>query len=53
MFNNSLMYKQVEPDLRLQSVPLCRGLFETFLGGSSVVPDARAAWAAGERLVPR
>ncbi|PSC74267.1 chalcone-flavanone isomerase [Micractinium conductrix] len=36
-------------DLSVTSAGLCRGLFEIFLGSSSVVPDARKEWAAGAR----
>ncbi|KAL6782242.1 hypothetical protein ACKKBG_A06070 [Auxenochlorella protothecoides x Auxenochlorella symbiontica] len=35
--------------LCIKSASLCRALFETFLGESSVVPEARAVWAAGAR----
>ena len=40
---------QVKPDLTIESVGLCRALFEVYSGGSSVVPEAKAAWAEGAR----
>lgn len=45
----SALCVQAKPELRIESPMLCRALFETFLGSESVVPDARAAWAAGAR----
>ena len=36
---------QAKPDLQVESAGLCRALFETYLGDSSVVPDAKATWA--------
>jgi hypothetical protein len=42
---------QARPQLRVESPMLCRALFEVFLGSESVVPDARAAWAAGARAL--
>jgi hypothetical protein len=39
----------VAPDLQIESVQLCRGLFEVFLGSDSVVPDARAQFAEGAK----
>lgn len=38
-----------QASLCIKSASLCRALFETFLGESSVVPEARAVWAAGAR----
>ena len=40
---------QARPALRVDSPMLCRALFEVFLGQDSIVPDARATWAAGAR----
>ena len=40
---------QAEPDLRIDSPGMCRALFEVYLGGSTVVPEAKAAWAKGAR----
>lgn len=40
---------QVQPDFKIQSVQLCRGLFEVFLGSDSVVPDAKRQWAQGAK----
>ena len=37
--------------LRLQSVPLCRGLFEVFLGSDSIVPEAKKSWAQGAQTL--
>jgi hypothetical protein len=37
------------PELDIASPSLARGLFEIFLGGSPVVPEARAAWCSGAR----
>lgn len=37
------------PELVVASPSLARGLFETYLGGSPVVPEARAAWCGGGR----
>ena len=40
---------RLRPDAVIPSQPLCRALFEVFLGADSVVPDGRAAFAAGAR----
>ena len=40
---------QVSVDKRFESATLCRSLFEQWLGGSTVVPDARESFAAGVR----
>lgn len=37
------------PDLRIESPGMCRALFEVYLGGSSVVPDAIPIWAEGTK----
>lgn len=37
------------PGASIASPGLSRALFEVYLGSSSVVPEARAAWVAGER----
>jgi len=42
-------YATLKPELRVQSLALCRGLFETFMGSSSVVPEGRPLWAAGAK----
>lgn len=39
------------PDLTVASASLARGLFEIYLGGSPIVPEARAEWAKGARLL--
>ena len=44
-----VLFMQAKPELRIESPMLCRALFETYLGSESVVPEARAAWAAGAR----
>lgn len=44
-------YAQAQPELRIRSATLCRALFELFLGGSPVVPDARADWVKGAKLL--
>ncbi len=46
-----LPHPQAQPELRIRSATLCRALFELFLGGSPVVPDARAAWVKGAKLL--
>ena len=38
-------------ELTIPSAGLCRALFEVYLGESSVVPTARAAWAKGARAL--
>ncbi|GAX83469.1 hypothetical protein CEUSTIGMA_g10894.t1 [Chlamydomonas eustigma] len=42
-------YKEVKPELRIRSLSLSRGLFETFLGSNSVVPKGLQVWAAGAK----
>ena len=42
---------QAKPQLRVESPMLCRALFEVYLGGDSVVPEARSAWAGGARML--
>ena len=42
---------QVSPELRIDSASLCRALFEVYLGDSSVVPDAKSAWAQGAKAL--
>ncbi|BDA46693.1 probable chalcone-flavonone isomerase [Coccomyxa sp. Obi] len=44
-------YSLAKPELRVESPMLCRALFEVYMGSESVVPDARAAWAAGARTL--
>ncbi|GFR43682.1 hypothetical protein Agub_g4790 [Astrephomene gubernaculifera] len=44
-------YAQAKPELRIRSPSLCRGLFEIFLGGRPVVPEARAEWAKGAKTL--
>ena len=44
-----LAHLQAEPDLRIDSPGMCRALFEVYLGGSTVVPEAKATWAKGAR----
>jgi hypothetical protein len=39
------------PALTVASPSLARGLFEVYLGGTPLVPEARAAWARGARLL--
>lgn len=39
------------PALTVASPSLARGLFEVYLGGTPLVPEARAAWAKGARLL--
>lgn len=41
--------QRIAPKNRLRSEGFCRALFELFLGGESVVADARPVWAAGAR----
>lgn len=48
-FDKDNFKSQVLPEFRSQSVALCRGLFEVFLGSESVVPDAKSQWAQGAR----
>ena len=40
---------QVKPDLTIESPGLCRALFEVYTGSSTVVPEAKKAWADGAR----
>ena len=40
---------KVNPQLKIQSIQLTRGIFEVFLGSDSVVPDAKKQWAQGAR----
>ena len=44
-----LAHLQAEPDLRIDSPGMCRALFEVYLGGSTVVPEAKVTWAKGAR----
>lgn len=37
------------PDLCVESAGLSRALFETYLGGQSIVPEGRKVWAEGAR----
>jgi len=39
------------PELAVASPSLARGLFEIYLGSAPVVPEARAAWCGGARLL--
>ncbi len=40
---------QTQPDERIESQTLCRALFEIYLGGSPVIPEAIGTWAAGTK----
>lgn len=40
---------QVQPEFKITSIQLSRGIFEVFLGSDSVVPDAKKQWAQGAR----
>ena len=43
-------YASAKPELRISSLPLCRGLFEIFLGSDTVVPAGRqTVWVAGAK----
>lgn len=42
---------QVVADAVIDSVALNRALLETYLGSSSVLPDARAAWVGGAKAL--
>ncbi|GLC45102.1 hypothetical protein PLESTB_001468500 [Pleodorina starrii] len=42
-------YGEAKPELRIASPALGRGLFEMFLGGSPVVPEARTEWVKGAK----
>jgi hypothetical protein len=39
------------PELTVASASLARGMFEIYLGGSPIVPEARTEWAKGARLL--
>ncbi|KAK9806338.1 hypothetical protein WJX72_010689 [[Myrmecia] bisecta] len=49
--SGSADYTQVKPDLRIESPSLCRALWEVYLGSSTVVPEAVAAWAGGAKAL--
>jgi hypothetical protein len=42
-------YARTQPDERIKSPSLCRALFEIYLGGSPVIPEAIGTWAAGTK----
>jgi hypothetical protein len=44
-------YASTVPQITIASAGLARGLFEMFLGSGAVVPDARAAWVEGAKLL--
>jgi len=42
-------YEGEIPDVCIESPSLARALFETYLGASSIIPEARKEWAEGAR----
>ena len=42
-------FEGVVPDLCVESAGLSRAIFETYLGGGSIVPDGRPVWAEGAK----
>ncbi|CAD7705461.1 unnamed protein product [Ostreobium quekettii] len=42
-------FEKVTPGKRIESTSLARGLFEIYLGDSSIVPTAKKEWAEGAR----
>jgi hypothetical protein len=48
---SSVDWESRPPELTLASPSLARGLFEIYLGGSAIVPEARTAWCQGARAL--
>ncbi len=42
---------QVDPDVRIKSPVLSRGIYEIYLGSEPVIPAAKAAFAAGAKFL--
>eukprot|EP00798_Chlamydomonas_sp_ICE-L_P014539 gene14539-20579_t len=42
-------YSTMTPEITIDSLALCRGMFETFMGSASVTPTAKAAWVKGAK----